>query len=37
MPSVLVIDESLITRQGFRRILSQEYRSLFFAEAKELL
>jgi DNA-binding NarL/FixJ family response regulator len=34
MPSVLVIDESLIARQGLRQILSQEFRNVLFAEAK---
>ena len=34
MPSVLIIDESLLARQGLKRLLSQEHRSLVFGEAK---
>jgi len=33
MPSVLIIDDDLLIRQGLRSLLEQEYRSVLFGEA----
>jgi two-component system invasion response regulator UvrY len=34
MPSVLIVDDYLLVRQGLKQMLSQEYRSLVLGEAK---
>ena len=34
MPSVLIVDDHLLVRQGLKLMLSQEYRDLVFGEAK---
>jgi len=34
MPSVLIVDDHLLFRQGLKQMLSQEYRGLAFGEAK---
>ena len=34
MPSVLIVDDHLLVRQGLKQTLSHEYRSLVFGEAK---
>jgi DNA-binding NarL/FixJ family response regulator len=34
MPSVLIVDDHLLVRQGLKQMLSQEYRGLVFGEAK---
>jgi DNA-binding NarL/FixJ family response regulator len=34
MPSVLIIDDNLLVRQGLKHLLSEEYRGLVFGEAK---
>jgi two-component system, NarL family, invasion response regulator UvrY len=34
MPSVLIVDDSLLARHGLRHLLSQEHRGLVFGEAK---
>jgi len=34
MPSVLIIDDNLLARQGLKQLLSQECRGLVFGEAK---
>jgi DNA-binding NarL/FixJ family response regulator len=35
MPSVLIVGDHLLVRQGLRQMLSQEYRDLVFGEAKD--
>jgi DNA-binding NarL/FixJ family response regulator len=34
VPSVLIVDDHLLARQGLKELLSQEYRGLVFGEAK---
>jgi two-component system, NarL family, invasion response regulator UvrY len=34
MPSVLIIDDHLLLRQGLKQMLNQEYRGLVFGDAK---
>jgi two-component system invasion response regulator UvrY len=34
VPSVLIVDENLLTRLGLQQMLSEEYRGLTFGEAK---
>lgn len=34
MPSVLIVDDHVLARQGLKQLLSQEYRGLVFGEAK---
>jgi DNA-binding NarL/FixJ family response regulator len=34
MPSVLIIDDDLLVRQGLRSLLDQEYRGILFGEAQ---
>ena len=34
MPSVLIIDDDLLVRQGLRSLLDQEYRGVLFGEAR---
>jgi DNA-binding NarL/FixJ family response regulator len=34
MPSVLIVDDHLLVRQGLKHMLNQEYRGLVFGEAK---
>lgn len=36
MPSVLIIDDDLLVRQGLKHLLSQEYRGLVFGEARSI-
>lgn len=36
MPSVLIVDDHVLSRQGLKQILDQEFRSLVFGEVKAL-